>query len=708
VHDRGAKGGTIVYLQSIHVRNYRCFDDEGVFVTFQPGLNVVIGENDTGKSALMDALRLGFSLGTGLRDIYVAERDFHLRVDGGYSEEIGLDFTFADLSEVEEAVFLEMLVLGPPVTAQLHLRYRRDVKEGISRIRPVIWGGQNEGQPVSFETLELMNHVFLGPLRDAERHLRPGRGSRLGQLLRKLVGSEQERRRIMDHVVAANRQILRDDKIQEAAEVINRHLQDIERARLSQNVRLGLTAPEFGRIADSLRILLPLSGTSPRAVFGAEDWEDFLTRHTQGAEILRERAEQSDGGVSIDMSRLSQSDQEAIGGAAYEELQESVLAMLELDQNCMGYNNLIYMGTVLGDLRERKNVEPYSYNCLLIEEPEAHLHPQLQDLVFDFFRRVSAVSAAEGAGAESIQVFLTSHSPTLTSRADIDSVIVLHKRDGARVSATALRHCPLEPSHKADLRRYLDVTKSQLLFAKGVILVEGISEALLLPVLAKRLGRRLDHNAVAVVNIGGTAFEPFALLFNSRESQERIGIPCVIISDDDRCSGRTDPYRLTEEDTAIRFSEIGDWTHQELDERLSLVCAKLAQGAESERARAARSFVGGALAVITVQKTLEYQLAREPTNVAPMLNALERVHPRVAAALRRLFADQLLDHEQQAVCLWLATSESKARFAQVLAGLLDEYDAGGSPVAEFKVPKCIEDAVMLVAPVATDSPRKSD
>jgi putative ATP-dependent endonuclease of OLD family len=424
-----------VYLQSIRVRNYRCFGEEGVLVNFQPGLNLVIGENDTGKSALMDALRLGFSLGAGRRDIYVSERDFNLRERGDYCQEIALDFTFADLSEKEEAVFLEMLVMGPRITAQLHLRYRRDVEEGITRIKPAIWGGQNEGQLVSFETLELINHVFLGPLRDAERHLRPGRGSRLGQLLRKLIVGEPERRRILGHVVAANRGILRDDKIREAGEVINRHLQDIERARLSQSVRLGLAAPEFDRVVDSLRILLPLSGIRPRAVFGIAEWEDFVSRHREACEILEQRAEQIDGSMSVDISSLSQQEQEAIGMSAYEELRDSVLGDLELDQNSMGYNNLIYMGTVLGDLREGKTAVPYSYNSLLIEEPEAHLHPQLQDLVFDFLRHMSGGDHAGAIGADAIQVFLTSHSPMLTSRENIDSVIVLHRDLGSSAAS---------------------------------------------------------------------------------------------------------------------------------------------------------------------------------------------------------------------------------------------------------------------------------
>ncbi len=690
-----------MFLQRTYIRNFRCFDEKGIEITFRPGITVIIGENDTGKSALIDGLRLGFSLGAGRRDIYVSTEDFHLREDGTYADEILLDFTFADLSEEEEAVFYEMLVLGSPITAQLHICYTRETHKGIDRIRPTIWGGEKEGQTVSFETMEMINHTFLHPLRDAERHLRPGRGSRLGQLLRKVVDSDSERRKILEHVMIANRRILQEDKVRQASEVINRHLFDIERTRLRQNVRLGLVAPEFDRIADSLRILLPMSGIRPRAVFSQQEWNDFSCRHADASHLLGGKAEVIDNRVFIDLSELTEAEREGIGGGAYIELQENVIGIFELSQNCMGYNNVIYMGAVLGDLRERKNIEPYSYNCLLIEEPEAHLHPQLQDLVFDFFRRVSGSGDQGQDGQAPVQVFVTSHSPTLTSRADIDSVVVLHKTPEETLAATALRQCPLTGPQKADLTRYLDVTKSQLLFAEGVTLVEGISEALLLPVFARRQLRRLDHNAVAVVNLSGTAFEPFALLFNSDSADERIGIPCAIMTDDDRCTAKEDPDRLTDDDMNMSFGGKDRTEPDDLADRLGRVSRKISAGEESHRCQRARNLEGGELVVRAACKTFEYELARMPQNVDPMLDALESVHPIIAQRLRDLFETDVMDSGHRAVCLWLAIKDSKARFAQRLAAMLDEYDASGNPMVEFDIPQYIVDVLEHVAPVQT-------
>ena len=50
-----------MYLERIKVRNFRCFNDNGIVANFRKGVNVIVGENNTGKSALIDALRIAFS-----------------------------------------------------------------------------------------------------------------------------------------------------------------------------------------------------------------------------------------------------------------------------------------------------------------------------------------------------------------------------------------------------------------------------------------------------------------------------------------------------------------------------------------------------------------------------------------------------------------------------------------------------------------------
>ena len=102
------------------------------------------------------------------------------------------------------------------------------------------------------------------------------------------------------------------------------------------------------------------------------------------------------------------------------ELKNNIDYSFELFQNGLGYNNLLYMSTVLGDMSLEK--EEILCNLFLIEEPEAHLHPQLQNLIHNFFEESYKDSS-------NIQVIYTSHSPTLVSRIAVDNINVLFERN---------------------------------------------------------------------------------------------------------------------------------------------------------------------------------------------------------------------------------------------------------------------------------------
>ena len=474
-----------------------------------------------------------------------------------------------------------------------------------------------------------------------------------------------------------NLHILKEGKIKKASEVINTSLTNIEGDRLRQSVQLGLVPPEFTRIADSLRAMLPPNPRTRKSVFSDSDWQFLLAKNDCIGDILSKRITNQNGSILISLENLSEAEVSALGEEIYLDLLDHVVTF-DLEQNGMGYNNLIYMGTVLGDLQELKQIELCSFNTLLIEEPEAHLHPQLQDLVFDFFKSVCDDKGGS-VQASSVQIFITTHSPTLISKSDITSIHLLYENADGILMVAPLKNCPLDLTDRNDLRRYLDVTKSQLFFSKGIIFVEGISEALLLPVFAKRINNRLDQNAIEVVNISGTAFEPFAKLFNSNNELERIGLPCVIITDDDRCTIRTDPNRITDVMEPDEISKL------------------LPIGQISPRALKAKELKGGNLLVKVAFKTFEYELARIPENVEPILKALSQIHPLIASSLRAKFQD-IKDPELRAVYLWLAIKDAKAEFAQRLSEILNNYNADQTPEVFFKVPNYIKEAIEHVSP----------
>jgi putative ATP-dependent endonuclease of OLD family len=608
--------------------------------------------------------------------VYVSQADFHCGVTTVPATEIRFDAVFDGLSEDEQGAFYDLLSASNVPRAEMHVRFISEQVKGRSRIRPTIWGGELEGQSVSSSTHDLISHIYLGALRDAESDLRPGRGSRLGQLIRHVITSEEDRERILDHARAANDRILQEEGVQKAAETINDHLVDLTGQGLRQTIRVGFLPAAFDRVAEALRPLLPHGGgTTFLAVYDQAGFANICQAAGQHVSLLDRVARPEGSSVVLDLGRLTREERELLGADVIDDLTHHVYGGFGVEQNGMGYNNLIYMGVVLGDLVELRRADPLTYNALLIEEPEAHLHPQLQVLVYDFLNRTSVV---EDAGSQ-VQVFVTSHSPTLTSRADLDAVVVIHRSADATLAATAIRRCPLTTVEKQDLRRYLDVTRSQLFFARGVLLVEGISEALVVPVLAGREGRRIEHGAVEVVNVSGVSFAPFAKLFNSTDAKERIDVPCAIITDDDRCSEKTDEHRvLNEDDAQVRVG-------------------KLKAGVPSARCKKTLGLIGGRVNVQVARKTFECELGFEAVNVASLVEAVRGSgHPGIATRLEKA-CQALTDDWERAATVWWELSDIKAEVAQRLASFLAENQAG-TGARPFLVPTYIREALKHVMP----------
>ena len=131
-----------------------------------------------------------------------------------------------------------------------------------------------------------------------------------------------------------------------------------------------------------------------------------------------------------------------------------------------------------------------------------------------------------------LSVFLTTHSPHIASVAPLRSLVLLKDTgdDGTVGHSTA--SIALSDGEADDLTRYLDVTRAEMLFARGVILVEGDAERFLMPTFAKTLGKPLDHLGITVSSVAGTNFVPYAKLLTG------LGIPFSIITDWDPREGK--------------------------------------------------------------------------------------------------------------------------------------------------------------------------
>jgi putative ATP-dependent endonuclease of the OLD family len=154
------------------------------------------------------------------------------------------------------------------------------------------------------------------------------------------------------------------------------------------------------------------------------------------------------------------------------------------------------------------------FTILAIEEPESHLHPALQRIIYKDVMK------------QNTSILMTTHSPYITSVSPLNSIVhLIPSNSGTKINTTA--SLKLEPRDSMDLQRYIDVKRGELYFGRGVILVEGVAEEYLVPSFAEKLGMPLDQKGIICCNVNSTNFKPYVKFLDS------LGIPYVVITDGD-------------------------------------------------------------------------------------------------------------------------------------------------------------------------------
>lgn len=648
-----------MFLKTLTLRNFRSFDAGEV--ALQKDLTVFVGENNGGKSNAIDAIRLVTLPLGGRREIYCEPTDVRFQ---GTADGFGIEAVFSDLSTGQQGRLLSATTDATLSEARFGIRYAGGLDD-----RPSLWAGKPGNVPEA-GCHDMIRHVYLPPLRDAKRALASGNPTRIMALLNHFLG---------------------DTSAEELARQLARQAQHAVLTKVDEAVSKGLTALT--------------AGVRPQAAaLGFASQEALI-------DIARDlRFKLADHGVHPEDLRYSGH----------------------------GYANLLFIATIAVELEKVRNAD---LTLFLVEEPEAHLHPQMQAAVLSFLKDQAAESGTlkpEDGPAGRVQVVVASHSPNLsawvsskqlvvfksvvdsalakrevhpgpTARGVADAVVVESGiPDGVGDSvdstnglvATAARRSTrciplanlgLENVERRKIDRYLDVTKAALLFGGRVLLVEGIAEALLLPVIAEHFTFKAEpeklrlFRSTVFVPIDGVDFKPYANLLTREVNAARIAERVVVMTDGDHGVKEGDWSEAHAKDREVAPTR--DASEEEKRDET------IVPGERRKRDLDALAESNGAIGVLstfTSRYSLESELV-EAGNGDICRAAYLRLHPRSDKKWDEAAA--MAGDARAAAINALFKSVRKGDFAQVLAELIEAREHNSHT---FSVPGYINDAVRAV------------
>lgn len=606
-----------MHLAKLVIKNFRKL--KHAELNFQPGLNVLVGANNVGKTAVIDALRV-LLVGYDEPHPRLGSDDVHRPHDGSPSGDIVFEYTFRGLSLDDEADFLPALVPGEGGVFEAHIAIRYSDAAEAGRFRAKRWCGVHEDVGLTADIMDNLRGVYLPPLRDASQGLKPGRTSQLARLLQ-LLADDAGRDGINRALKELDAELKKQLPIANTHDAITARHKTMLGPQLAQILEVGLSANDFQRLAARLSLLV----------------NDF-----------------------------------------------------EIEQNGLGFNNLIYMAVVLSELA--KNPES-CYRGLIIEEPEAHLHPQLQAVLLRYLESVKEVE-----GEKPVQLFVTSHSPNFASIANLESLTCLVDT-GTSIATFFPRDVVFKKGKREKLERYLDVTRAELFFARRVIFVEGAAELMMVSELAKKIGYDLRQHGVSLISVEGLNFDSFLPLFGDNA----LRIPVAVLTDADPVASKADAaVRADPATTSCDEGDDGNERDEDDDESEPIYPAAGDVITVSANTAKMKTSEDTHVKVFHGLKTFEYDLALESANRKPMLAALTELHPRIANKLAGA-VDAAPDDAAKARALFCGMFEreknnvQKGSFGQSLAQVI------AAPEVTFTVPDYIQRAIKHVCQTAETS-----
>lgn len=506
-----------MYIKELEIENFRGFG-KNTKIEFQDGINVLIGPNNGGKTTILKALELLFSSGSNKKlkiedfnqNIKIKELKKHspkikisailsesekeenysddlisistwlIKIEKPYQAQITFEYS---LPETYETDYVEYMAQVKKEGENRYIYWKEIENEFLRKYTTKIYIGNPEYKNIiDSESLKTFDFQFLTAIRDVERDLFSGGNTQLKEIIDFF----------MDYNIKTDTSLDKQDKINEIKKL---------KLDFSKNASV---------LIDSLQSRM-------------EQGKKEILKYVESVGTNVEKITPNFDGRLLDT-----------------ELYSALKLVIELEtgiklpatRNGLGYNNLLFISLLLAKMQKDSSKEylgsnAKNFSILAFEEPEAHLHPNMQYKLLKFL--------GENIKNEVRQIFITTHSPNITSKVNLDSLIVLTKLNNEiKVSYPGkLFSASVEDiNSKKYIERFLDVTKADMFFAKNLIFVEGLAEQLLLPIFAEKLGISLEDNHISIINVNGRYFEHFTKLFNTIK-EEAIPKKVVCITDRD-------------------------------------------------------------------------------------------------------------------------------------------------------------------------------
>lgn len=508
-----------LYISRVVIKNFRNFRDLDVKLQQK---SVIVGENNIGKTNFIRALQLILDPSMSDEDRMLSESDFNTSLVNPMEndEEILIQIYISNYrnNTAIMAMLSDATVQDEEGNEVLLLSYKFFPHEddfGKKEYQYEVYMKNDMSRRFGSRERKYLNIKVIKALRDVESELKNSRISPVKKMLEEYDISKQDLENIANEYKACGDRVLDLDEIHDMSSHINERFAEILG---DHNYDITLQAMEVDptKVLGALKILM-----SNRSVSDTSLGLDNILYISLILQMLKDKTIPTFLSNSDYLEFASKEGSDVLGRCYTVNERGNYRLKSDIDKDD---SDALY---AFMSANGRGN---NAVTLLAIEEPEAHLHPVYQRLIYkDVIKR------------NNFPILLTTHSTHITSVAPIKSLVHLHQEGGNTV-AHSTADMPMASGEFLDVERYLDVKRGEIFLGKAVLLVEGIAEEYVIPKLAEKLGKPLDEKGIIVCNINCTNFKPYIKMLRA------LSIPYAVITDGDFYTIKREEMADPEED----------------------------------------------------------------------------------------------------------------------------------------------------------------